>query len=70
VLERFWGVREAAAEAGFLERLLCQGLLGRLAGCFFVWDWGDGGITLIVGWPCLCCGMGSRVEGGSCERMV
>jgi hypothetical protein len=27
VLERFWGVREAAAAAaGFLERLLCQGL--------------------------------------------
>jgi hypothetical protein len=32
VLERFWGVREADVAAGFLERLLCQGLWGRLAG--------------------------------------
>ena len=34
VLERFWGVREAAAAAGFLERLLCQGLWRRLVGGF------------------------------------
>jgi len=47
VLERFWGVREAA----FCLERLCQGLWR--VSVFLAWIQAEGTLTFVVGWPCL-----------------